>query len=65
MLSEKTIEDVKEMTTIMLQLDNTGRTIMLSNATVLLARQEINGNTGADIALVGQQADEQLEPARA
>ena len=40
MLTEKTKQDVKELTTILTKLDNTGRMIMLSNAMVLLARQE-------------------------
>ena len=42
MLAEKTKQDVKELTTILTKLDNTGRTIMLSNAMVLLARQEVS-----------------------
>lgn len=44
MLAEKTKQDVQELVTILTKLDNTGRTIMLSNATVLLARQEVTEN---------------------
>ena len=44
MLAEKTKQDVKELTTILTKLDNTGRMIMLSNAMVLLARQEVSKN---------------------
>lgn len=44
MLAEKTKQDVQELTTILAKLDNTGRTIMLSNAMVLLARQEVSKN---------------------
>lgn len=44
MLAEKTKHDVQELTTILTKLDNTGRTIMLSNAMVLLARQEVSKN---------------------
>lgn len=42
MLAEKTKQDVQELTTILIKLDNAGRTIMLSNAMVLLARQEVS-----------------------
>lgn len=42
MLREKTKQDIQELTTILTKLDNTGRTIMLSNAMVLLARQEVS-----------------------
>lgn len=41
MLTEEKKQDVQELTTILLKLDNTSRTILLSNATVLLARQEV------------------------
>ena len=41
MLSEETKKEVQELTSILLRLDSTARTIMLSNATTLLARQEI------------------------
>lgn len=44
MLAEKTKQDVQELTTILTKLDNTGRTIMLSNAMALLARQEVAKN---------------------
>lgn len=44
MLAEKTKQDVKELTTTLEKLDNIGRTIMLSNAMVLLARQEITNS---------------------
>lgn len=44
MLAEKTKKDVKEITAILTRLDNVGRTIMLSNAMVLLARQEVSEN---------------------
>lgn len=42
MLAEETKQEVQEFATILTKLDNTGRTIMLSNAMVLLARQEIS-----------------------
>lgn len=41
MLGENKKKDVKEIVTVLTQLDNAGRTIMLSNAMVLLARQEV------------------------
>lgn len=44
MLTEKTKQEVQELTAILTKLDNTGRTIMLSNAMVLLARQEVSRN---------------------
>lgn len=44
MLAEKTKKDVKEITTILTKLDTVGRTIMLANAMVLLARQEVSEN---------------------
>lgn len=44
MLAEKTKKDVKELTAILTRLDNVGRTLMLSNAMVLLARQEVFEN---------------------
>ncbi|MCM1183567.1 MAG: hypothetical protein NC337_09350 [Roseburia sp.] len=55
MLSENTKKDVKALAAIMMQLDNTGRTIMLSNATVLLARQEMNGGGTVGVTPMGQQ----------
>lgn len=42
MLKENMKKDVQEITTILTKLDNTDRTIMLSNAMVLLARQEVS-----------------------
>ncbi len=41
-------EDIGEMVKIMMELDNTGRIIMLSNATTLLARQEMEKENSAE-----------------
>lgn len=42
MLKEKTREDVKEITEIMRQLDNTGRTLMKNSGMTLLAYQQMH-----------------------
>ncbi|MCI8409623.1 MAG: hypothetical protein HFJ09_10205 [Lachnospiraceae bacterium] len=41
MLTETKKTEIQELTKILTKLDHTGRTIMLSNAMVLLARQEV------------------------
>lgn len=50
MLSENTKKDIQELSAIMLQLDNAGRMIMMSNAAVLLARQELNDEAAGEKA---------------
>ena len=42
MLAEKVKQDIQELTDILIKLDNAERTILLSNALVLLARQEVS-----------------------
>ena len=44
MLNENIKKDIQEITLALIQLDSTSRLIMLSNATVLLAKQEIDKN---------------------
>lgn len=41
MLTETKKNEIQELTKILTKLDHMGRTIMLSNAMVLLARQEV------------------------
>ncbi len=41
MLEEKEKKEIKEITGMLLRMDETGLTIMSANATVLLARQEL------------------------
>lgn len=44
MLSENAKRDIQEIILKLMELDSTSRMLMLSNATVLLAKQEIDKN---------------------
>ena len=44
MLSENVKKDIQEIILKLMELDSTSRMLMLSNATVLLAKQEIDKN---------------------
>lgn len=52
MMSQETKKEISDLTKILIKLDNTGRAIMLSNASVLLTRQEYEEKVKKQLQIV-------------